>query len=180
MREITLSKGYVALVDDEDYERVNQTPWCAFVTPWTVYGIHTFREPGKKQKTVRLHRFILGIDDPAVHIDHRDRNGLNNCRSNLRACTPTQNSCNRARWTGKSSYRGVHKHREGKWEAGIRVDGKRIYLGLFESDVAAALAFDKAARELRGEFAVCNFPQSKPAEVVYSLSVDHNSSSYAS
>lgn len=96
-------------------------------------------------------------------IDHKNGNGLDNRRSNLRFCTNAQNQHNQRKWGSRSGkplssrYKGVSWHRRGHWRAKIQAQGKRRYLGQFQSEEAAARAYDRAARELHGEFAVLNF-----------------------
>jgi hypothetical protein len=101
-----------------------------------------------------MHRFILS--DVATQIDHRDGDGLNNRRANLRPCTAAQNAWN---WNAnrrrrQSRFRGVHF--DGRWVASIWVDGRNKSLGRFDSEELAAIAYNRAASELRGEFARLN------------------------
>ena len=105
-----------------------------------------------------MHRLILGEppSDQKVIVDHRDGNGLNNQRSNLRWVTKQENNCNRAGF-GSSGFLGVSKSR-GKWVAKIRRDGIRYHLGTFVSEIEAAKAYDAKAIQLHGEFANLNFP----------------------
>ncbi len=94
-----------------------------------------------------------------VRFDHKDRNPLNNVESNLRPATVSQNGANRTKQKGCSSkYKGVswHKHYR-KWETQIKMNSKPIWIGRFASEKTAALAYDKKARELFGEFAATNF-----------------------
>jgi len=94
-------------------------------------------------------------------VDHIDRNGLNNRRSNLRLCSAAQNACNSGSARGSSSkYKGVcWNKREGKWVASIRFKNKLHLMGYFTDEIAAAKAYDKSASEFFGEFAYLNFPQ---------------------
>lgn len=162
MKEVPLTKGYMALVDDEDYERVlARGKWHAFVpkSKHTVYAIRTHRQPDGKRQTEYLHRFILNVTDPKVEVDHQNHNGLDCQQSNLRAASKAQNMGNQLlRRNPKSSrYKGVRFNKKlGKWEAYIGV-GKYIYLGLFTSEAEAAAAYDAKARELFKEFAAPNF-----------------------
>jgi hypothetical protein len=108
-----------------------------------------------------MHREILGVTDPQVKVDHRNGDGLDNRRANLRKCVNGENIANGAkRRDGHSSkYKGVCWHRrDGKFQASIRVHGRTIYLGMFTDEVQAAQAYDVAARAFFGEFAKCNFP----------------------
>lgn len=159
MKEIPLSKGYVALVDDDDYERVSQFKWHAEVQRHTVYAKRNLRRGGGGRTPERLHRFILRPPD-GIAVDHIDGDGLNNRRENLRLATTNGNSQNRRKQTNNTSgYMGVSWHKvRGKWRAEIRVGGRAKHLGYYECPTEAAKARDKAAFELHGEFASLNFP----------------------
>lgn len=150
MREIPLTQGKVALVDDEDFEWLSQYKWHFTMG----YVAHRF---GYRGPIVLMHRMILKPPRD-MDIDHRDGDGLNNQKSNIRICTTQQNLRNTKKRHGTSSiYKGVNFHRQrGKWAACIHLDGKGIYLGLFVTEKEAALAYNKAASELFGEFAKLN------------------------
>jgi hypothetical protein len=99
---------------------------------------------------------------PVTELDHKNRDNSDNRIDNIREATRSENCANRSRWGTSSRYRGVHYHsRLKKWEAGIRVDGKRKYLGVFHKEIDAALAYDQAAREFFGNFAMTNFTKDK-------------------
>jgi len=162
MKEIPLTQGQVALVDDEDFERVNKYKWFA---SWDT-GRRTYtarrtkwvreRENGKRGH-ISLHRFVMDVPK-GKDIDHRDFNPLNNQKSNLRICTRAQNCMNKLKWKGCSSrFKGVSWSKEVlKWRAGINKDGKQHYLGYFNSEEEAALAYNTAALEMFGEFSLLN------------------------
>lgn len=161
MKEISLTKNKIALIDDQDYPLVKEYSWHAYYSPhnqeW--YGATKIGD-----RTIYMHRFIM--DAPSnVEVDHINRNGLDNRRANLRLASRQQNSWNgKLRSGGTSIYRGVNWAwgRE-CWEAKIRTKDKRIWLGYFPSEIEAAKAYDNAAREYHGEFASLNFPE--PASV---------------
>lgn len=155
MREIALTRGRVALVDDEDYARVACYRWHAGAG----YAQRSVLVNGKR-RTEFMHRFILGAV-PGEITDHIDGDGYNNQRTNLRPCTHGENCRNaRKQRTGNSSrYKGVCWHKQiGRWVAFICCDNKSEYLGTFTSEVDAAIAYDAAAQRLHGEFARLNYP----------------------
>lgn len=158
MKEIQLSQDKVALVDDEDYDWLNQWKWYICTQKKTSYVLRI-----KERKTILMHRQIMNAQKGEL-IDHKDGNGLNNQKSNLRKCTRSQNNANRHSF-GSSKYLGVCKatHTDnGKiyiyWHANIKKNQEPICLGIFKSEIDAAKAYDKKAKELHGEFARLNFP----------------------
>jgi hypothetical protein len=154
IKEIQLTQGYIALVDDEDYEKVSQYKWYAENRLYSWYARTTII---KTRKNIYLHRFILNVK-PDEEVDHINGNGLDNRRCNLRIVTHQQNMMNvKKRINGSSKYRGVFwdKERE-KWEAQIAINGKSCYLGLFTSEVEAAKAYNIKALESFGEYAKLN------------------------
>jgi AP2 domain len=166
VKEIPLTRGYVALVDGADFDRVMQAgPWRAQSNRDTVYAVRMVRTSDGKRTLQMLHRFLLGTTDTKVFVDHANRNGLHNWRGNLRIATRSQNKANGRKYRNgvTSQYRGVcWERRAGPWHASIRVNGRKMHLGRFTDELSAALAYDTAAREHFGEFASCNFPPKKP------------------
>ena len=164
MREIPLTKGYTAVVDDEDYERVSRRKWCASVThrkDGSIKGVYAQRRVslgGGGSAIQLLHRFIAGITDSKVQVDHVDHDGLNNRRENLRAATNTQNSRNsRLSANNTSGFKGVTWEKSrGLWQAQIYIAGRNYVLGHFASAQLAAVAYDTAACDHFGEFALTN------------------------
>src|SRR6266702_8265358 len=106
-REISLTRGYVAIVDDDDYELVSRFKWQACVRKHTVYAQRYIRRPDGKKTAQLLHRMLMNVTDPAIQIDHRDHDGLNNTRSNLRVCSHAENQHNtRKHNDGRSRFKG--------------------------------------------------------------------------
>jgi len=156
IRYISLTRGKHAMVDAADYPKLAKHKWYAQRADGsgTFYACRT-----RKGRSVSMHRQIMKAPKGMV-VDHINGNGLDNRRCNLRICTQLQNSQNtRRRRPGKSRYRGVFP-RGDKWQAAIQHDGNQLYLGLFDTDIEAAMARDRKAIELAGEFAVLNFPKS--------------------
>lgn len=157
MKLIPLTQGQFAMVDDEDYEGVAQFKWYAKRYPRTWYAMRgTGKDVNGSVIILRMHHFILGSRNM---VDHRDHDGLNNQKFNLRHCTQAQNLQNTiAPRNNKSGYKGVYQHSNGKaWIANISSGDKCKYLGIFYDPVEAAKAYDRAAIEKWGEFANPNF-----------------------
>ena len=153
-KKIPLTQGKFAIVDDEDYERVNQYKWCAFKSAYGVYYAMRF----ENKKNIPMHRFILGLGDKKILVDHIDCDGLNNTKSNLRESTHAQNGRNRGKQANNTSgYKGVFWNKGAKkWIPAIRVDKKMIALGCFDCKIEAAKAYNEAAIKYHGEFARLN------------------------
>lgn len=160
MKEILLTKGKVALVDDEDYERLSRYRWQALRHRKTWYACRTAHSEGERWTSL-MHREILGITNRHEEVDHKDGNGLDNRRENLRVASLSQNRFNAGKYsTNKSGYKGVSFHTAtGRWVASIRANNKQFFLGRFDDPVDAARAYDRKALELHQEFARLNFPK---------------------
>ena len=151
---VPLIGGFCALVDAEDVALVSGHNWRTTQWPSGILDYATAR------KIESMHRLIL---QPAsgMQVDHVNRIVLDNCRANLREATKRQNRWNTRRRKGpwnSSPYTGVTRHKDG-WMAKITHIGETIKLGMFADEVEAAKAWDAKCKELRGEFAVLNFPE---------------------
>ena len=158
MKRIQLTQGQVALVDDEDFKKVNQFKWNAQKDGNKFYAKRMITINGKRTAQL-MHMLIVGDNPFKLDIDHRDGDGLNNQKNNLRLCTHQQNMMNRKlNKNSSSTYKGVHYSSvRQKWQARIQTDGKRISLGFFNGKEDAARAYDAAAIEHHGEFFLLNF-----------------------
>lgn len=155
MKQIPLTQGKVAIVDDEDYEWLSRWKWYYFDEG---YAARNDRREKGKRKTILMHRVIMKTLKNML-VDHMNHDGLDNQKSNLRNCTHDRNLQNRLiNKNNKSGYKGVCWHKcSKKWVASIRFNGKGIHIGCYPSREQSARAYDKAARELFGDFAKTNF-----------------------
>ncbi len=155
-RLVRLAGGGCTIVDEADYELVRGHAWHTHRPH--VHGTVYARTKTGENKTLYLHRLLMG---PSIRrVDHRDGNGLNNRRDNLRAATDSQNNANVGRRRNNTSgFTGVSwAKRERLWNAYINVDGKRKGLGYHRDINVAAAAYDAAALKYFGEFARLNRP----------------------
>jgi hypothetical protein len=154
MKEIPLTQGKVALVDDGDYGLVIQHKWYAAELKRHWYAVRS----GQNHRMIFLHREIMNAS-AGVQVDHINGNGLDCRRENLRLCTPAENNRNSSKpRSNTSGYKGVTWHKRGaKWQAAISWNRKSIHLGLFSDPETAARAYDEAARKYHGAFAKTNF-----------------------
>jgi hypothetical protein len=151
MREIILRNGEIVCCDDSDYATLSSCDWSK------VSRYAAFKRSGKY---VFMHRMVLGLSvDDVREVDHVDGNGLNNCRSNLRVCSHSENMKNRPiHKNNKSGFKGVYRDAGARsvpgreWRAQIRVDGKKINLGAFPCPEVAHAAYVSAAQKYHGEF----------------------------
>jgi hypothetical protein len=164
MPKLVLITGEVFLYSSVDRELVNKHSWSRQLRPdGAVVAKTSVRDVSSgRQRTVYLHRLIMGVTDPRVLVDHRDRNTLDCRRRNLRKSNHQTNAQNSKSRKGSSKYKGVWWYPAyAKWVSQIRISGKRKHLGYFDNEVLAAKAYDTAARQYHGAFARLNFPRAK-------------------
>jgi hypothetical protein len=161
MKTILLTQGKVAIIDDEDFEKLNKYKWCANKLNGIWYAMRTEYVDGK-QKTIMMHRHIIDCPSEKI-VDHINHDGLDNRQCNLRICSYSQNNKNnRGHKHNTSGLIGVSWFkRDKKWKAYIYKDNNYIHLGVFDDKIEAGKAVDKKAIELFGEFAVLNFKETE-------------------
>jgi hypothetical protein len=152
MREIQLTQGKVALVDDADYAELMAFKWRALKQTSGVDRWYALRSIRKRNVLMHVHLTEYS------RTDHIDGNGLNNQRANLREATKQQNGFNYRSSSGVSCFKGVspYPYDVSRWRAGIRLNGVRQHLGIFDTEEEAARAYNQAATEQFGEFAYLN------------------------
>jgi len=152
-KKISLTRGLFTTVDDTDFEWLNQWKWYAMNNKSTFYAVRNAGWP--IQKRIWMHRLIMNTPNE-LEVDHKDGNGLNNTRENLRNCTHAQNGKNnKERINNSSGSKGIH-WRNGKWYARIMVDSKSIHLGCFSNKDEATHAYSEAVKKYHGEYTRIN------------------------
>lgn len=153
MKAIPITQGATAYVDDEDYEEISKYKWYLSSNGYAMRSVYMGRN---KSSAICMHRQVINLDRLSkMDVDHINNNKLDNRKENLRVCTRSENMRNRGKnKNNKSGYKGVSWFaRDSCWTAGIKHNGKRIYLGLFDNPADAHEAYKKAALRLHGDFA---------------------------
>lgn len=154
MKTIELTRGFKAIVDDDDFEWLDQFKWY-IVGPSVSGKYYVARRSVDDKSGVRQMQYEVLCRRPGLVIDHKNRDGLDNRKANLRWATQSSNTCNRDLPIGKTGYRGVWKNGNG-FTARINKNKKRHHLGQFSTAAEAAAAYNEAAKKLHGEFAMLN------------------------
>lgn len=159
MQTLPLTQNKVALVDDSDYQALNQWKWTYLPNGRSGYAVR-WETKGGERRTIYMHRQITGAEKGQL-VDHEDGNGLNNQRENLRLCNQSRNQANKPMPARSIPYRGVYRdtHRE-NYFAAIKFQGCMMRMGNFtfaELEIAARIR-DRAALHFFGSFARLNFP----------------------
>lgn len=145
-------EGKFTMVDDEDFAKLSASKWQ--VTGKRASSIQGWGP--QEKRTVVLARMVLGSVPPNMQVDHINGDPFDNRKCNLRVCTQQQNQYNRKkRVNSASGYKGVYALR-GRWTALLKYNGKTLYLGMFDSDIEAAKAYNAKAAESFGQFARLN------------------------
>lgn len=148
--------GHTVLVDDPDQALAAGFSWYVVRDGHQLYAYANVKVDGRPT-TLKMHRLLLAAP-PGTSVDHRNRNGLDNRRENLRLATAREQQHNQASRPGTSRFKGVYAYGS-RWRAMIRLpNGRRKSLGYFDEEADAAHAYDKAASEIHGDFERLNFP----------------------
>jgi hypothetical protein len=157
---ISLTQNKTTTIDTEDIPLVWPYRWRARLNRRVWYALGCVR--GQRHKPILMHRTIAN-PPKSITVDHKDHNGLNNCKSNIRLCTSTQNKRNRPPKDGKD-YKGIYLDKKSKnWRAAISLNGKKQHLGMFKNIDDAKRAYNTAAQKFYGEFAYLNNISTKPS-----------------
>ena len=159
-RRIKLTRGKYAIVDVEDFERLNKYKWHSTQYGYAKRAVSNKSGKGRKQVEVYMHKLICPAPKGMI-VDHINRNCLDNRKNNLRPATQKQNVWNRkfARKGGKTSYNGIRWDRnKEKWQVRLTINGRRKSFGYYADELEAARAYDRIAKKYRGEYAFLNFP----------------------
>jgi len=153
--KIPLTKGKFAIIDETDWNLLKDFKW---------YYSHGYARADKMKNRIKtryaMHRVILGITNLSIHVDHVDKNPLNNCRNNLRPCNMFENSRNvSSHKDSTSKYVGVcYAKQDKKWRSELMFNGKKVFSKTFDTEIEAAKARDEQAKIYHGKFANLNFP----------------------
>lgn len=153
---VPLTQGLVAVIDRIDGGLVGRLCWRASIDRRSRYAIADIVKGNGRKSVIGMHRLILSTPS-GVQVDHVDGDGLNNRRSNIRICSPSQNHQNLRVSGGTSRFKGVGWCRQKRrWRAQIKQDGHSFHCGYFASEIDAAKAYNVAASKRFGEFACLN------------------------
>ena len=153
MKKILLNTGETALVDNQDFKYLSQFRWTRKTDGKNIYAIRYQKISSRNYKRYSMHREILNLTNPKILVDHKDHNGLNNQRKNLRQCNAAQNCWNSVSAKGKSKFKGVTQYPSGSYRVRIGVNGVRMHLGVFKNELDAHNAYKEAAKKFHKEYA---------------------------
>jgi hypothetical protein len=164
---VPLTQGKQAIIDAEDAKRVLAHTWHAKTNDGSAfYARGALKQVDKTWKMVYMHRFILGVSDRNIHVDHINGDPLDNRKENLKPTTCKLNARRKHKRTSRqqtSQYKGVCFRKDARaknrWRAHICINYEKKCLGHFSTEIAAAKAYDQAAKKLHGEYAALNFPR---------------------
>lgn len=146
MKQIPLTKGKFALVDDEDFAKCSEHPWHTQKNHKTLYARRTVYSTRKNRHVLLLHHFIVGAPSCGYEVDHIDGNGLNNQKANLRFVTHRQNLQNKHH--GTSKYPGVSWNvKRQRWFSQAYISGKAVFVGWFTDEDEAFRKYKEKLRE---------------------------------
>ncbi len=162
-RRIKLTRRKYAIVDVDDFERVNQYKWHCTSFGYARRTASKRSEKGRKRVAIWMHNVVRPVPE-GMTVDHINRSRLDNRTANLRGVTREQNTWNRkfVKKGSKTRYTGIHWNKKvKKWNVRLRIEGRRKSFGYYADEVEAASAYDAVAKKYRREYAVLNFPEKR-------------------
>ena len=149
MKEIALTQGKTALVDDEDYEQLNRFNWCISRAGKLFYAMRNSPRIKGKRHRIYMHHVVIGTPPTGLQVDHENGMGVDNRKENLRFVTRRQNTQNKQNIKKSSKYPGVYWNKnEKKWRAHITIKGKSKHLGYFTDEKEAFEAYKQAVNKI--------------------------------
>lgn len=157
-KEIQLTQGKVALVDDADFEYLNQWKWCVNNCNGKLYAVRNIKIKKSKYKKIYMHRLIINNNDSKMHTDHCNNNTLDNRKINLRICSNSENLMNQnVHVNNKSGYKGVYFNKKtNRYHVYISINKKQERIGTFINIIDAIKSYNEAAIKHHGKFANLN------------------------
>lgn len=160
MKEIKLTRGQVAIVDDEDFDSLNKYKWYALKIPHGYYAVRNITSGVGQQKKLKMHRVVMSVTDPCIKVDHMYGDTLDNRKSQLRICSDSENKRNQVKSRVEvltSKHKGLsYRKAKDKYDVRITIDRRVIHLGSFKDETDAAKAYNDGAIKYHGEFARLN------------------------
>lgn len=163
-RKIDLGEGKSTILDQEDYYRLSKFKWYVNGNGFRFYAFRNVIIGPGRTRMLSMHRDIMN-SPKGLLVDHKNHDSLDNRRENLRLATHSQNTCNKQtkRVGCSSKFRGVsYDKKRGYWNTQVVCHGKMVFFARFKDEIAAAHAYDAAAKKYHGEFARLNFPEEAP------------------
>jgi hypothetical protein len=148
LKQITLTQGKIALVDDDIYEAIGHLKWYARKDKNRYYAVRNFQKSKGQRGAIYLHHIVIGYPLDNQEVDHIDGDGLNNQRNNLRIVTNRKNQQNTNNHRNGRLVGCYFHKRVNRWQARIVINGRQQSLGYFDTEIEASKVYENACNEL--------------------------------